>query len=132
MKMVAPIFALAAFLLAACAPQSIYNVTDHPIPARAQSLSIVDIEKLIIEGGQQRGWRFETVAPGRLRAMQDQPKYAAQVDITFNQKSFSIRHVSSRGMKEKGDTIHPHYNFWIRNLEHDIATRLANAAATAR
>lgn len=125
--------ALAGFLLAACAHQQpIYNVTAHPLPASAQKLSLAQIERLIVEAGQTRGWKFEPLAPGKLRATQDQPKYAADVDVIYDQKSFSITYVGSRGMKEQGEVIHPHYNSWIHRLEGDIDTRLSNAAVLAK
>lgn len=123
------VLSMTAFLLSACAykHQPIYNVTDHPIPTAAQSLSLADVEKNIIAAGEGRGWRFTKLEPGKLRAVQDVEKFSAAVDVSFDQKSYSIQHVSSRGMRESGDTIHSHYNFWIRNLESDIATRLNNA-----
>lgn len=126
------LFVLAAFLLGACAHQPIYNVDAHPTPVSAQKLPLAQIEKAIIEAGQSRGWKVEPIAAGKLRATQDQPKFSAQVDILYDQKSFTILHVGSRGMAEKGNTIHPHYNFWIRNLESDIDVRLANAGALAK
>lgn len=124
------VLSVAAFLLSACAykHQPIYNVVAHPIPEAAQSLNLADLEKNIILAGEGRGWRFTKLEPGKLRAVQDQEKFAAEVDVIFDQRSYSIQHVSSRGMREKGDTVHAHYNFWIRNLESDIATRLNNAA----
>lgn len=126
------VLALAALLLGACGHQPIYNVNSHPIPQAAQRMSPDQVEKVIVEAGQARGWRFQTVAPGTLRATQDQTKYGAEVEIRYDQKSFTILHVSTRGMKEQGDVVHPHYNFWVRNLESDIDTRLANAAILTR
>ncbi|MBI5163267.1 MAG: hypothetical protein HY985_05115 [Magnetospirillum sp.] len=115
-------------LVAACGQEPIYNVNAHPIATSAQALPLAQVEKTIIDAGQSRGWRFERLGPGKLSAVQDQPKFAAEVEITFDQRRFNIAHVSSRGMKEQGSNIHPHYNFWIRNLESDIDTWLANAA----
>lgn len=124
------VIAVSGLLLSACAykQQPIYNVMEHPIPAAAQSLSFADIEKTIVLAGEGRGWKFTKIEAGKLRAVQDQPKFGAEVEILFDQKGYSIQHVSSRGMKENGDKVHAHYNFWIRNLESDIDTRLTNAA----
>lgn len=127
------VLALAAFLLGACAHQQpIYNVNAHPLPTSAQKLTLTQIENTIIDAGQTRGWKFQPVSAGKLRAIQDQPKYSAEVDILFDQKSYTIVHVTSRGMKEQGNNIHSHYNFWVRNLESDIETWLTNAAARAK
>jgi len=126
------ILALGAFLLAACANEPIYNVSAHPVPYAAQRLSMAQIEAAIIEAGQGRGWKFTKIGEGKLHAMQYQPKYSADVEIQFDQKSYTILHRSTRGMKEQGNSIHPHYNFWVRNLESDIDARLANAPLMAR
>ena len=112
--------------LAACANQPIYNVTSHPLPSSARTLSLDEIKTVIVSAGQSRGWRFEETGPGRLRARQEQPKYDAVVDISFDTASYNIVYVSTRGMQEQGGLIHPHYNFWIRNLVADIDTWMTN------
>lgn len=119
-------------LLAACRHEPIYNVVNHPIPSAARSMSLTEIEKTIVAAGQNRGWAFQTVAPGKLHAVQDQPKYSAAVDVVFDQNTYSIVHASSKGFKDNGQAVHPHYNFWIRNLESDIDTALANAPILKR
>jgi hypothetical protein len=115
-------------LLIACANEPIYDVRAHQIPEKAQYLSLDQIEKTIIAAGSSRGWRFDRVSDGKLRASQVQPKFSANVEILFDSKSFSIIHAASTGMRETGGQIHPHYNFWIRNLESDITIGLTNAA----
>jgi hypothetical protein len=129
MKVRIPLIAV-TLLLAACANEPIYNVPTHMVPGSAQALPPERIEAAIIDAGQSRGWKFERTAPGLLRAKQVQPKYSAVVDISFNARSYSIKHISSSGMNEEGGTVHPHYNMWIRNLERDIDTWLANAPLT--
>jgi uncharacterized lipoprotein YajG len=127
-----PILAFVMFLLAGCSHDPIYNVQAHTVPMSAQSLSLKQMENVIVEAGQSRGWKFQPVSPGILRAAQEQPKYAAVVEIRFTQTSYSIQYVSSRGFEFKDGIIHSHYNFWIRNLENDIDTRLSNAAFRAQ
>ncbi len=127
-----PFLAFGLFLLGGCAHDPVYNVPSHGVPVAAQSLSLKQMERTIVEAGQSRGWKFQPVSPGVLRATQDQPKYAAVVEIRFDQKNYSIQYVSSRGFEAKDGIIHSHYNFWIRNLESDIDTRLSNAAFRAQ
>ena len=117
-----------ALLVGACSykHQPIYNVND-PLPSAAQPLPLEKIEKLIVEAGQTRGWRFQHVDAGHLVATQMGEKQSAVVDIYFDQKNWRIQYQSSTGMRAENGTIHDHYNFWIRNLEHDINTRLTNA-----
>ncbi|MDR3439075.1 hypothetical protein [Telmatospirillum sp.] len=115
-----------AVFLAACGQKPIYNV-DRPMPQAAQSLPLDGIERLIVEAGQTRGWKFDRIDAGHLTATQSQAKYSAIVDIYFDQKSWRIDYRSSVGLKADNGEIHDHYNFWIRNLEHDIDSRLSNA-----
>ncbi|RAU20825.1 hypothetical protein CU669_16255 [Paramagnetospirillum kuznetsovii] len=119
-----------AVMLMACANEPIYDVRSHPVPAKAQTLSLDRIETAIIDAGRSRGWRMERSGPGKLRAAQIQPKFSAEVEIAFDAKSFSIIHAGSKGMNENNGSVHPHYNFWIRNLESDIDIWLTNAPLT--
>lgn len=122
----------AALLLTACQNAPIYQVTSRPVPLNAQNLSMDQMERAIILAGQGRGWRMERVSPGTLRAVQAQPKFSATVDIVYDQKAYSIRHVATSGLRERDGMVHPHYNFWIRNLESDIQNTLSNAALLGR
>lgn len=117
-------------LVAACGSKPIYNPENRMIPLSAQQFPLERIETLIIQAGQTRNWKFTREGAGHLSAAQDQQKYAAVVDIHFDQKSYRITYRSSRGLEAKNGMIHAHYNFWIRNLESDIDSRLANAALT--
>jgi hypothetical protein len=118
--------------LSSCARQAVYNVDNRPMPVSVQKLPMERIETLIIEAGQSRQWVFDKAGPGHLVASQTAPKYAASVDVFFDQQTYRISYRTSRGLEEKNGTIHPHYNFWVRNLDKDIETRLANAALTGR
>jgi len=118
-----------SLILGACAykHEPVYNV-DDPVPTAVQSMPLDKIERLIVEAGQTRGWKFQHVETGHLVANQIQGKLAATADIYFDQKSWRIVYQNSVGMNAENGTIHDHYNFWIRNLEHDISARLTNAA----
>jgi hypothetical protein len=120
-----------ALLIAACASEPIYS-PKRPIPITAQGASLERIEQAIIEGGQMKGWVFERIAAGHLAATQTMPKYAATVDVRFDQQAYEILYRTSRGFREQPGTIHAHYNFWIRNLQHDIDARLGNLALQTR
>lgn len=123
------ILSMTILLLSGCAykHQPIYNVNNHPVPTVAQSLSPSEIEQNIIAAGESRGWKFSRQEPGKLLASLEKDKLGAQVAISYSQTSYSIQHVSTHGMLEENGTVHSHYNFWIRNLESDIDTRLNNA-----
>lgn len=125
------LMALIVGVLAGCANQPIYDVNNHPIPVAAQNLPLDRIETVIIQAGQSRTWKLQRVGIGHLIATQVGPKYSATVDIYFDQKNYRIIHNSTTGMKEQNGTVHSHYNFWIRNLEHDIEAYLVNASIVA-
>jgi hypothetical protein len=124
------VLALAVGLLAACANQPIYDVSNHPVPIAAQKLPLDRIEALIIQAGQSRNWKFQRADVGHLIATQTDPKFSATVDVYFDRNNYRIIHKATTGLKEKNGTIHPHYNSWIRYLERDIDTYLTNASVT--
>lgn len=122
------VLAFVAGVLVGCANQPIYDVQNHPIPATAQKMPLERIETVIIQAGQSRNWKFQRAGTGHLVGVQTDPKFSATVDVYFDQNSYRIIKKSTTGMKEKDGTVHPHYNFWVRNLEHDIETYLVNAS----
>jgi len=124
--------ALTMLLMVGCVTKPIQNVENRPIPLTAQQLSLDQIESLIIAAGQSRGWQFKREAPGHLSASQNNPKYAATVDIRFDQRVYSILHRSTVGLKEKDGTVHTRYNNWILLLQRDIDARLANQSISVR
>lgn len=121
-------FVVLALLLVGCATKPILNVENRPIPLNAQQLPLNRIEAEIIAAGQSRSWQMQREAPGHLIATQVRTNYNASVDIRFDQKTYSIVHRSSSGMREKDGSIHKRYNFWIGNLQRDIDAHLTNAA----
>lgn len=131
------VFALLLSSLLLAAPATgwadlIYNVKDHPVPPGAQKLSLENIERNIMIAGGLRHWRCEPLGPGQLRATQDSHGLEAVVDIAFTQQAYSITIVSTVGLRQNDGQIHPHYNFWIRNLEKDIEDRLYLAGLDAK
>lgn len=128
------LLALTLFTTAACAGriEPIYNVKDHPIPAAAQKLSVQDIGRNIMIAGAGRRWQFEQTAPDKLQAKYDNGKHAAVIDIAYSKTAYSITLVSTVNLHQKGDEVHRQYNFWIRNLEKDIDSRLSIAGIDAK
>ena len=123
---------LILFAAASCQNAPIHTVENHPVPAVAQKLSLAEMEQAIIQAGSSRGWRFERIGQGSLRATQRHPKgLDAVVDVTFSQTAYNIRLNSTAGLRQRDGTVHPHYNLWVRNLEKDIDNRLY-AAGIAR
>jgi len=126
------IILLSAITISACAykAQPIYNV-DKALPDKAQSMSMDRIESAIIQGGAAYQWEFQKVGEGHLIATQRAPKFQATVDVFFDRQRYKIVHNSTVGLRDTGETIHSHYNVWIRNLEKGIDTRLSQVALEA-
>lgn len=102
--------------------EAIYNVEGSAIPA---GLDAGRIEKGIILGGNQRGWRVTRVADGHLLATLTIRKHVAAADIRFDTATYSITYRESVNLNAKPDgTIHRNYNKWIRNLDTDIQRAL--------
>ena len=126
LRKVLPLVGLLA--LAACHHLQPMYAPNDSVPPTAQRLPLDRVEADIVAAGSSLNWHFQHVAPGHLTATQTEPKYSAVIDIYFDQSSFRIQYQSSSGMPVEGNTIHEHYNQWIRNLERAISSRLANEA----
>ncbi|HEY1723636.1 MAG TPA: hypothetical protein VGG27_20500 [Magnetospirillaceae bacterium] len=121
---------LFAAMLAACAykHQPIYSPSDM-IPPNAQQLAPAQIEAAITSGAVADEWKVQRVDTGHLVATHEKDRHSATVDIFFDQKSWRIAYKASSELDAdpSKETIHSHYNVWIRNLERAIAARLNEA-----
>jgi len=117
---------LMVLFVGACAYQHrpVYTV-DDPTPRWVADLPLSRVEDLIVSAASPRGWKCQHVAEGHLVATQSQEKFSATVDIYFDRQHWRIAYQSSVGLGAENGEIHAHYNFWVRNLEHDINQRFA-------
>jgi hypothetical protein len=118
---------LATLAVGACGYQHrpVYNV-DDPVPRWDQDLSSQRLEDQIVAACYTLGWKTQHVADGHLTAVQSREKFSATVDILFDRDHWQIRYNSSVGLNADGETIHDHYNLWVRNLEREIQRRLGS------
>ena len=117
-------------LLAACkTTQPIASTAEHPIPAGAQALPLSAIESAIVEAGARRGWKFEHMADGQVRARYQKYPWVAEADVLFSQQSYRIVHISSKNMEKRNDGVERAYNRWTGNLDKDIAAKLEEIAS---
>ncbi len=113
-------------LLAACqTTKPIASTAEHPVPPGARTLPLPAIESAIVEAGARRGWKFERIADGQLRARYHKHPWLAEADVLFSQQSYRIVHVTSRNLENRNDGVERAYNRWTGNLEKDIAAKLA-------
>ncbi len=124
-----PLAIIVVALLVACSPRQIHNTDERPVPLQAQTQSLANLEKAIIEAGAPRGWVFTKAAEGHLLATYARNDWSATVNILFNQKTYRITYNNSVNLKKNGDSIHYNYNRWVNNLDEDIQLKLAQLRA---
>lgn len=100
---------------------------DDPMPNWTQKLPPQRVEDLIAGACLGLGWKTQHVAEGHLTATQARQDYSATVDILFDRQHWQIRYADSVGLRYDGETIHDHYNLWVRTLEREIQNRFSAA-----
>jgi hypothetical protein len=115
------------FSVAACATRTIYNVTDHPVPAAARTLPLHQIDQAITDAAVSYHWRVEDTGPGQIKATYERDSHQAVIAINYSQSAYSIVLVSSADLRQEDGRIDRHYNHWIRKLEKSIDERLKAA-----
>ena len=120
---------LGLFLSLLVAPTStlartdILNIENSPITS-TQPLSLLDVERAIIEGSRVRGWQPRVIEPGHIEAVLYIRSHTAKVDIHFDTKAYSITYKDSFNLDYKNGRIHRNYNKWVRNLNSDIQSKI--------
>ena len=106
--------------------QPIYDVIDAPITTMSgKALTGDQVKSILTQTATARGWRVRDQAPGHLVAVITPRSHMAAVDITYTNKSYSIRYKDSSNLLYNGSDIHRNYNKWIKLLENNINQRCA-------
>jgi hypothetical protein len=118
-----------ALLIASCGRNNpMENVENAPLEA-PQSATMDMITNAILGSGTHRGWKMRELQPGLIRGkIVVNEKHTVEVDITYNEKDFSINYANSIDMnyKLRGGVpyIHPKYNRWVSILRDDIQDQM--------
>ena len=85
-------------------------------------LSLEQVNQAIYVAAASRGWKTQSVAPGHDVLTLDHGILMAAVDVYYTPAAYRIRYKDSRNMSYSAatQTVHKHYNFWIRNREASI------------
>lgn len=112
-------------LLAACGVRMAQLEEPTGVPIQGD-FTMDEIEQAIEDAASERGWEVTKEAEGHLLGVLHIRDHRADVDIVYDESSFSIeyRDSSNLGYDAERDTIHRNYNNWVRNLENDIHARL--------
>lgn len=122
---VTSILFLGLFILTGCGVATVYNVQKSPIISE-KKLAQNDMYKAIYAAGVTLGWNITKIEPGLALGELKLRSHTARVNISYNEKDYSITYKNSINLnydKEKG-TIHSNYNGWIQNLEKGINTQI--------
>lgn len=89
-------------------------------------MPLAAVEAAIVEAGSRRGWRFQHIEDGRVRAIYSKrwPWYA-EADVVFSSQSYRIVKVVAKSMENRNDGVERAYNRWVTNLDDDIQAKLA-------
>jgi hypothetical protein len=108
--------------------EPIKNPTDIPFSWNAEEKPTIEqVQRAIIAGCAQRGWKCQATKPGEIRAVLHLRQHMAETLIAFNTESFSVSYVNSYELRYNGvkRTIHRKYNLWVANLINDINAAIA-------
>lgn len=111
--------------LAGCSSVAIQNFQDIPVHMAQPEATLADVQVAIIRGGTEAGWQMTLEGPGRIKARYHYEREMAEVLITFNTKSYSIRYLNSSNLSYSAKsgqdaTIYEDYNVWIQDLDRSI------------
>ena len=101
-------------------PQSVGAVPGNP----------VQTEQAILAALPRRGWRAQSVEPGRIVAFIDSGGHGLRVDIRHDPQQIAIYYVDSSNLAARIEPTghvyaHSKVNTWIRNLSMDIAASVS-------
>jgi hypothetical protein len=120
-------FALAAVFAGPASARHKPLMDPPPIGVPA-GLSVDQVRKAILAGGDKRGWILVDSKLGRLTLRQSPRDLVVDVSVTFDASTVTISYLDSTHMdySEAGGVkqIHPKYNEWAANLSKDIEASL--------
>ena len=126
MKRIQCLFVTVILTLAGCANlPPIQNVENTPI---TYNLEIDQVKQAIIDAGKSRDWVMYESTSGVLRGELLVRSHVAIVDVTYTDKMYSIKYVSSENLNQRDGLIHTSYNRWIENLNLAIRKNLLSSA----
>ncbi len=116
---------LAAFTVMGCASKVTLHDSVGMIPS---GITQEKFEAAVSAACSEYNWTLEKSADGALYAAQYK-KWYAKVQIINEGSNFRIHYIESTGFKYNAEknTIHPHYQTWIKNLSESIHNHLAMA-----
>lgn len=103
----------AALMLAGCFSTA---PIDEPTVQAPPGSTAEDIKKAVMYAGADYGWDMTEAGPGHINGVLNIRKHRAEVDVEYDDTTFTIRYKDSINLKYTGNTIHKRYNTWVNNL----------------
>ncbi len=105
--------------------QPVLNIENSPVVMAGEPTTRM-VERAIISATVRVGWLVNKKEKGHMIATLHHKSIVLKVDITYDTKSYSIKHKeSSPNMRFDGINIHPKYNKYIIKLDRVIRAKLA-------
>ena len=99
----------------------VHDYIDQPVPSYAQETSTTNsLEKSIVSAAMSLGWQVQVVNQGHIIAILKIRTHRLAVDISHDDKSYSIKYKDSTNLLYDGENIHRQYDNWIKNLINSI------------
>lgn len=113
----------AALLLAGCFSTA---PIDEPTVQAPSGSTAEDIKKAVMYAGVEYGWEMTEAGPGHINGVLNIRRHRAEIDVEYDDTTFTIRYKDSTNLKYNGSTIHRRYNTWVKNLRIKATQYLIN------
>ena len=114
-----------ALTLLGCVSNPVYNVTDAPVTTSTRGYQARDVRNAILQAGASLGWQMKDVRPGLIIGTLNLRDHMAQVEISYNRRTYSIVYRDSHNLNYDGVNIHKNYNGWVQRLSTAINSQLS-------
>ena len=119
---------LISLFLIGCRTSPVLNINDAPVNSSTATLE--DVTNGIIRAGNGLGWQMRKQQPGHIVGTLHLRTHMAEVDITYDTRTYNINYKNSTNLNYNADKniIHSNYNGWIQNLDNAIKTQVYNSS----
>jgi hypothetical protein len=124
-KLLASLIGILALALMGCVTNPVYNVTDAPVTTSTPGYKVRDVRSAILQAGASLGWQMKDARPGLIIGTLNVRDHMAQVEISYDRRSYSIVYRDSYNLDYDGVNIHKNYNGWVQRLSTAINSRLS-------
>lgn len=101
--------------------QPVYDVHDKAVfTGSGQPTNAQQVRDAIVSGATAKGWQIRDVNDGHLVAQIFVRSHMTEIDITYDDDSYSIIYKDSTNLLYDGVSIHRNYNKWIKFMIHRI------------